>query len=248
MLHRDLLRFTSLRSFIFHLEREGRLVRIREPVSVVHEMTEIQRRVLKANGPALLFELALKPDGTTAEMPVLVNLFGTRERVAWGLGVDPTQLTKLGEALAELSEPRPPRNFVDAMSKLPLARAILAMRPKQVDAPPVQEVVWKGESIDLTRLPAQICWLEEPSPLITWPMVITGPPDDQVGDDVNVGVYRMQVIGRDRAILRWFAHRGGARHHHLWKARGLDMPVAIAIGADPAAILSAVFPLPETLS
>jgi 4-hydroxy-3-polyprenylbenzoate decarboxylase len=211
-------------------------------------MTEIHRRVLKANGPALLFEAAVKSDGTVAEMPALVNLFGTRERVAWGLGVEPTRLAKLGEALAELSEPRPPRDIVDAMSKLPFARAILAMRPKHVDLPPVQEVVWQGESIDLTRLPAQICWSEEPAPLITWPMVVTGPPDGQVGDDANVGVYRMQVIGRDRAILRWLTHRGGARHHHLWKARGLDMPVAIAIGADPAAILSAVFPLPETLS
>jgi 4-hydroxy-3-polyprenylbenzoate decarboxylase len=122
------------------------------------------------------------------------------------------------------------------------------MRPKHVGTPPVQENVWRGNSIDLAKLPAQICWPQDPSPLITWPMVITRPPDDETGNNINVGVYRMQVIDRDRAILRWLAHRGGARHFHEWKTRGLDMPVAIAIGADPAAILSAVLPLPETIS
>jgi 4-hydroxy-3-polyprenylbenzoate decarboxylase len=124
----------------------------------------------------------------------------------------------------------------------------MTMRPKKVHAPPVQEIVWHGEQIDLTRLPAQICWPGEPAPHLTWPLVVTRPPDDQTGDETNVGVYRMQVIGRDRAIMRWLAHRGGARHHHQWKAQGRDMPVAVAIGADPATILSAVLPLPETLS
>ncbi|MCR6736932.1 MAG: UbiD family decarboxylase [Afipia sp.] len=248
MLRRDQPSFSSLRSFLTCLEDKGQLLRIREPVSVVHEMTEIHRRVLRDNGPALLFEAPLKADGTMAEMPVLVNLFGTRERAAWGLGVNPERLPALGEALAELSEPRPPHNFADAMAKLPLARGVMAMRPKRIDTPPVQDIVWRGDSIDLTRLPVQTCWSREPAPLITWPMVITGPPDDEAGNNTNVGVYRMQVIGRDRAILRWLAHRGGARHHHQWKARGLDMPVAVAIGADPAAILAAVLPLPETLS
>lgn len=208
MLRRDQPPFTNLRNFLSHLENGGRLIRVREPISVVHEMTEIHRRVLQAGGPALMFEAAIKADGTTAEMPVLVNLFGTRERIAWGLGVNPERLAALGEALAELSEPRPPRDFADAIAKLPLARAIMAMRPKQVDTPPVQDIVWRGESIDLMRLPAQICWPQEPAPLITWPMVITGPPDDEAGNNANVGVYRMQVIGRDRAILRWLAHRG----------------------------------------
>lgn len=247
MLRRNRPPFNNLRSFISCLEKDGQLVRIREPISVVHEMTEIHRRVLQANGPALLFEAAIKADGTAAEMPVLVNLFGTRERVAWGLGVNLERLPDLGEALAELSEPRPPRDFADAIAKLPLARGIMAMRPRHVDTPPVQDIIWRGDSIDLTRLPVQICWPQEPAPLITWPMVITGPPDE-TSNNINVGVYRMQVIDRDRAILRWLAHRGGARHHHQWKARGLDMPVAVAIGADPAAILSAVLPLPETLS
>ena len=245
---RDLPPFHDLRSFLSHLECMGRLVRIRQPVSVVHDMTEIHRRVLLANGPALLFEAPILPNGSPSEMPVVVNLFGTTERTAWGFGVDPARLGDLGNMLAELREPRPPRNFADAMSKVPLARAAMTMRPKTVHAPPVQEVVWRGDQIDLTRLPAQICWPGEPAPLLTWPLVITRPPDDVTSDEPNVGVYRMQVIGRDRAIIRWLAHRGGARHHRQWQALGKEMPVAVAIGADPGTILSAVLPLPETLS
>jgi len=209
-------------------------------------MTEIHRRVLQGNGPALLFESPIKPDGAASEMPVLVNLFGTRERVAWGLGVDAEHLPDLGRALAELSEPEPPHSLADAMAKLPLARGIMAMRPRQVEAPPVHDIVWREDSIDLARLPVQICWPGEPAPLVTWPMVVTRSPDDET--DINVGVYRMQVLDRNRLILRWLAHRGGARHHHQWKARGLDMPVAIAIGADPATVLTAALPLPETIS
>ncbi len=246
-MRRDQPPFADLRDFISHLEREGRLVRIREPVSVVHEMTEIHRRVLRANGPALLFEAPVKADGAPSDIPVLVNLFGTTERVAWGLGVNPEHLAALGETLAELSEPRPPQGLADAMSKLPLARGVLAMRPKSVGTAAAQETVWRDDAVDLARLPVQICWPHEPAPLVTWPLVITAPPAGAPGD-VNVGIYRLLVIGRDRLILRWLAHRVGARHHHQWKARGLDMPVAVAIGADPAAILSAVLPLPETLS
>ena len=134
------------------------------------------------------------------------------------------------------------------MSKLPLARAAMMMRPKQAGTAPVQEVVFRGDTVDLSVLPAQVCWPGEPGPLITWPLVITRPPDGETDDETNVGVYRMQVIGRDRVILRWLAHRGGARHHHRWKARGAVMPVAVAIGADPATILSAVLPLPDALS
>ena len=215
-------------------------------MSVVHEMTEIHRRVLQDNGPALLFEQPIKADGALSEIPVLVNLFGTRQRVAWGLGVEPDNLPNLGRALAELSEPQPPRNLADAMSKLPLARGIMAMRPKYIDTPPVHDIVWRDDSADLGRLPVQICWSGEPAPLVTWPMVVTRAPDDEA--DINVGIYRMQVLDRNRLILRWLAHRGGARHHHQWKARGLDMPVAIAIGADPATVLTAALPLPETIS
>lgn len=245
---RDLPPFRNLREFADHLEAEGQLIRISEPVSVVHEMTEIHRRVLRDHGPALLFEAPVQPDGSRAAMPVLVNLFGARTRVAWGLGVAPHKLADFGEHLAELREPRPPRHLPDVIAKWPLARAALAMRPKAVSAAPVQDVVMTADAVDLTRLPAQTCWPGEPAPLITWPLVITRAPDDHACDSPNVGVYRMQIIGRDRAILRWLAHRGGARHHHQWKARGEPMPVAVAIGADPATILSAVLPLPETLS
>lgn len=245
---RELPPFRNLCDFADYLEAEGQLVRISEPVSVVHEMTEIHRRVLRDHGPALLFEAPVLADGTRAAMPVLVNLFGARTRIAWGFGVAPQKLSEFGEHLAELREPRPPRHLPDVISKLPLARAALAMRPKTVTAAPVQDVIIKGDAIDLTRLPAQICWPGEPAPLITWPLVITRAPDDHGCESPNIGVYRMQIIGRDRAILRWLAHRGGARHHHQWKARGKSMPVAVAIGADPATILSAVLPLPETLS
>ncbi|MEE1609852.1 UbiD family decarboxylase [Microvirga sp. CF3016] len=243
---RDLPFFSDLRDFLAFLEAKEQLVRVRERVSVAHEITEIHRRVLRHHGPALLFEQAVQPDGRLAEMPVLVNLFGTVERVAWGLGVDPDGLRGLGEALAALREPRPPQTLVDAWSKLPLARAALSMRPRETSAG--RRTVVTGGAVDLGRLPIQICWPGEPAPLITWPLVITRPPDSTGVDDYNVGVYRMQVLGRDQAIMRWLAHRGGARHHHRWKSIGEAMPVAVVIGADPATILSAVLPLPETLS
>jgi 4-hydroxy-3-polyprenylbenzoate decarboxylase len=248
MHRRQLPCFRSLRDFVAHLESQGQLRRIAEPVSVVHDMTEIHLRVLEARGPALLFERPVKADGQVSAIPMLVNLFGTVERVAWGLGVTPDRLPALGETLAELREPRPPRSFADAYAKLPLARAALNMRTKGARTAPVQSVVLTGGDIDLGRLPVQIPWPGEPAPLITWPLVVTRPPEPSSADDANVGVYRMQVLGRDRAIIRWLAHRGGARHHHRWKAQGRDMPVAVVIGADPATILSAVLPLPETLS
>lgn len=246
-LRRDLPLFRNLRSFVEHLDGNGQLVRIREPVSVVHAMTVIHQRVLEAGGPALLFERPVRADGEPSGMPMLVNLFGTVERVAWGLGVRPEALPALGETLAELREPRPPQGFGEALGKLPLARAALAMRPKAVNAAAVHQTVLTGAAIDLGRLPVQIPWPGEPAPLITWPIVITRPPDG-AGGEANAGVYRMQVLGRERAIIRWLAHRGGARHHHQWKALGRDMPVAVVIGADPATILAAVLPLPETLS
>lgn len=247
-MHRDLPAFRNLRSFLVHLERAGQLARIREPVSVVHAMTVVHRRVLEVGGPALLFERPVKADGQPSEMPVLVNLFGTVERVAWGMGVRPETLPALGEALAELREPRPPQGFGEAWGKLPLARAALATRPKAVASAPVHRTVLTGEAVDLGRLPAQIPWPGEPAPLLTWPIVVTRPPEGALCGESNAGVYRMQVLGRDRAIVRWLAHRGGARHHHQWKAQGRDMPAAVVIGADPATVLAAVLPLPETLS
>ncbi|KLK92952.1 3-octaprenyl-4-hydroxybenzoate carboxy-lyase [Microvirga vignae] len=246
MPQRDLPLFSDLRDFMDFLEAKGQLVRISEPISVAHEITEIHRRVLQANGPALLFERPIQPDGRPAEMPVLVNLFGTVERVAWGCGVHPEKLRDFGEALAELRDPRPPQGLADAWSKIPLARAALAMRSKEVKS--TKRTILTGDSIDLGRLPVQICWPGEPSPLITWPLVMTRPPESIRVDDYNVGVYRVQVLDRDGAIMRWLAHRGGARHHHRWKTLGQPMPAAVVIGADPSTILSAVIPLPESLS
>ncbi|MEY9878935.1 UbiD family decarboxylase [Bradyrhizobium sp. USDA 329] len=248
-MQRDVPRFRGLSDFLHFIESRGQLRRIREKVSVVHEITEIHRRVLEAHGPALLFEQPVKADGGPSDMPLLTNLFGTTERIAWGMGIVPNRLEELGALMAELRAPRPPNGIRDAFSKLPLARAALATRLRTRAVAPVQDRVTMGPDIDLARLPIQICWPGEPAPLITWPLVITVPPDSATGDqDENVGVYRMQVLGRDRAIIRWLAHRGGARHHQQWKAIGRDMPVAIVIGADPATILAAVMPLPETLS
>jgi 4-hydroxy-3-polyprenylbenzoate decarboxylase len=238
--------YRDLRDFISHLETCNLLKRVQEPVSVIHEITEIHRRVLRENGPALLFENAIKADGSRSEMPVLVNLFGTRERVAWGFGILPEMLPALGEELAELRRPQAPASLTAACRKLPLALSVMSMQPKEVAALAAQQMM--GEAVDLGRLPAQIAWPGEPAPLITWPLVITRPLDGQPGQSDNVGIYRMQVLGRDRAIIRWLAHRGGAQHHRQWKERGLDMPVAIAIGTDPATMLAATLPLPETIS
>jgi 4-hydroxy-3-polyprenylbenzoate decarboxylase len=247
-LQRDLPHFRELSDFLRFLESRGQLRRIRERVSVVHEITEIHRRVIANDGPALLFEQPVMADGSPSAMPLLTNLFGTVERVAWGMGIRPERLAELGSLMAELRTPRPPRDLKEALQKLPLARAALSTRPRLRASAPVQECVAMGADIDLNALPAQICWPSEPAPLLTWPLVITAPPLPSAAEQENVGVYRMQVLGRDRAIMRWLAHRGGARHHQQWQALGRDMPVAIVIGADPATILSAVLPLPETVS
>jgi 4-hydroxy-3-polyprenylbenzoate decarboxylase len=245
---RDLPRFHDLRDFVAHLDAAGDLARVAAPVPLVHDMTEVHRRVLFAGGPALMFEHPLAPSGNTSAIPVLANLFGTRQRVAAGLGIREERLTELGELLAALREPAPVEGLSDALSRWPLVKAALATRVDTVSRAPVQELVVTGSDIDLGALPVQTCWPGEPAPLITWPLVITRPPDDDKSSHPNVGVYRLQVLGRDRLIMRWLAHRGGARHHALWAAQGRDMPVAVAIGADPATILAAVLPLPETMS
>lgn len=245
---RDLPRFHNLRDFLAHLESAGDCARVAEPVSLVHDMTEIHRRVLTAGGPALLFERPLDGEGKTMSAPVLANLFGTPARVAAGLGIRPERLGELGELLAALREPAPVEGLSDALSRWPLVKAALATRVDHVERPPVQAEIRRGGEADLTALPVQTCWPGEPAPLITWPLVLTRPPDSESSSHYNVGIYRMQVIGRDRAIMRWLRHRGGARHHGQWAAAGQEMPVAIAIGADPATILAAVLPLPETMS
>ena len=243
--------YKSLRDFIERLERDGRLVRVTQPVSTDLEMTEIQTRVLAEGGPALLFENAVRPDGTAYNMPVLTNLFGTVERVAWGMDREPAQLREVGETLAFLRQPEPPGGFREALSHLPLLKTVMAMKPKTVSSAPCQEVVLTGNEIDLSALPIQSCWPGEPAPLITWPLVVTqGPnPDGNKADAFNLGIYRMQVTGSDTTLMRWLKHRGGAQHYARWKNEKPEpLPAAVVIGADPGSILAAVTPVPDTLS
>ncbi len=243
--------YTSLRDFIDRLEREGRLVRVSHPVSTHLEMTEIQTRLLAERGPAVLFEKPVDADGKPAEMPVLVNLFGSVERVAWGMEREPHQLREVGETLAFLRQPEPPGGFREAWDMLPLLKTVMAMKPRTAARAPVQEVVLQGEDIDLSRLPVQTCWPGEPAPLITWPLVVTqGPnPKGDKADAFNLGIYRMQVTGRDTTLMRWLKHRGGAQHYRRWKqSRPEPLPAAAVLGADPGTILAAVTPVPDTLS
>jgi 4-hydroxy-3-polyprenylbenzoate decarboxylase len=242
--------YSSLRDFMDRLERSGRLVRVKTPVSPVLEMTEIHTRLLAEKGPAVLFENVVRPDGSRYEMPVLINLFGTVERVAWGMDREPGQLRQVGETLAFLRQPEPPGGFREALELIPLAKTVLAMKPKTVSSAPCQEVVLKGDDIDLGRLPIQTCWPGEPAPLITWPLVVTKGPTGRREDDFNLGIYRMQVLGRDRTLMRWLKHRGGAQHHRRWAAAGKTepLPAAVVLGADPGTILAAVTPVPDTLS
>ena len=248
MPHRDLPRFADLRAFLDFLEARGDLVRIAHPVAVRHDMAEVHRRVLAAGGPALLFEKPILDDGSISPVPVVVNLFGTVARTALGLGVEATGLDRLGDELAALRDPTPPDGVREAIDRLPLLAAALKLRPRRVRTAPVQERILTGAEIDLTRLPIQTCRAGEPAPLVTWGMVVTEPPDASSSAKANVGVYRLQVVGRDRLITRWLAHRGGAQHHRAWAKQGREMPIAVVLGADPATILAAVMPLPEGLS
>ncbi|WP_091736835.1 UbiD family decarboxylase [Phenylobacterium immobile] len=248
--------YRSMREFMDRLEAAGELVRVSEPVSSVLEMTEICRRLLANGGPAVLFEHVIRADGERSSMPCLANLFGTVKRVAMGVTLEgrerstPEDLREVGELLAFLRAPQPPRGLKDALGMLPLAKTVMAMRPQIVGAAPVQEIVWTDDQIDLSKLPIQTCWPGEPAPLITWPLVVTKGPGATSEDDYNLGIYRMQVLGRDRTVMRWLAHRGGAQHHRRWKAQGKrePLPACAVIGADPGTILAAVTPVPETLS
>ncbi|GAB6052958.1 UbiD family decarboxylase [Magnetospira thiophila] len=241
--------YESLREFLDRLEKAGRLVRVTEPVSPFLEMTEIQTRLLAEGGPAVLFETPLRPDGTPYDTPVLVNLFGTVERVAWGMNREPSELREVGETLAFLRQPEPPGGLKEAIGLLPMVKTVLSMKPKTVSRAPCQEVVWTGDDIDLSKLPVQTCWPGEPAPLITWPLVVTHGPGEGKTDSFNLGIYRMQVLGKNRCIMRWLKHRGGAQHFARWKAAGRGpFPAAAVIGADPGTILAAVTPVPDTLS
>ncbi|MCC3862309.1 UbiD family decarboxylase [Pseudemcibacter aquimaris] len=241
--------YSSLRDFIEHLEKTGKLVRITETVSADLEMTEIGCRVLNDGGPALLFENAIKCDGSKATMPVLTNLFGTVERVAMGIEAKPEDLRGIGHTLAELRQPEPPSGFKDAIDKLPMLKKAMTMRPKTVKKAPVHEVVLTGDDIDINEFPIQKCWPNDASPLITWPLVVTKGPGKLREDDFNLGIYRMQVLNKNQTIMRWLKHRGGAQHHRRWKnEKSEPLPAAIVLGADPATILGAVTPVPDTLS
>jgi 4-hydroxy-3-polyprenylbenzoate decarboxylase len=248
--------YRSLRDFMAALEAAGELVRVTAPVSTHLEMTEICTRLLATGGPAVLFEHPVDADGHRGQMPCLANLFGTVGRVAMGVTLEGKgratagDLRQVGELLAFLRSPAPPRGLKDAWDMLPLARAIMGMQPKVVTRAPCQEVVLTGDDIDLARLPIQTCWPGEPAPLITWPLVVTKGPSEAREDNFNLGIYRMQVIGRDRTLMRWLAHRGGAQHFARWKAAGKPeaLPACAVIGADPGIILAAVTPVPDTLS
>ncbi len=236
-------RFTDLRDFIATLEAEGQLVRIKAEVDPNLEMTEIADRTLRGGGPALLFE---NPKGYS--MPVLVNLFGTEARVARGMGADSTEaLRDIGELLAYLRQPDPPKGMRDLIDKAPLLKQVLNMGPKTIKRPPCQEVVLEGDAVDLTTVPVQTCWPGDVGPLVTWPLVITRGPEKP---RMNLGIYRMQQLGPRKLIMRWLSHRGGALDFRDWtlKNPGEPYPVAIALGADPATTLGAVTPVPDALS
>ena len=243
------MQYKDLRDFIDQLEARGDLKRITVPVDTHLEMTEIADRVLRAGGPALLFE---KPTtrGVPQAMPVLANLFGTPERVALGMGVEgdwKLQLREVGRLLAFLKEPEPPKGLRDAWEKLPMFRQVLNMSPKTVRSAPCQEVVWAGDAVDLARLPIQHCWPEDAAPLITWGLVVTRGPNQK---RQNLGIYRQQVIAPNKVIMRWLAHRGGALdfRDHQKANPGQPFPVAVVLGCDPATILGAVTPVPDSLS
>jgi len=241
--------YTSLRDFIGRLEASGRLKRVAAPVSPYLEMTEIQTRLLAEGGPAVLFENVVREDGRRSEMPVLVNLFGTVERVAWGMDREPQQLREIGETLAFLRQPEPPGGWREAFEMLPLLRTVMAMRPRPLASGASQEIVLRGAEIDLGMLPIQSCWPGEPAPLITWPLVVTKGPGTAREDGFNLGIYRMQVTGRDTTLMRWLKHRGGAQHHRRWRETKREpLPAAVVIGADPGTIIAAVTPVPDTLS
>ncbi|SFH13571.1 3-octaprenyl-4hydroxybenzoate decarboxylase [Nitrosospira sp. Nsp14] len=237
------MKYKDLRDFIAQLEHQGELKRVAIEIDPRLEMTEICDRVLKAGGPAILFE---KPKGHT--IPVLGNLFGTPRRVAMGMGQESVEaLREVGKLLAYLKEPEPPKGLMDAWEKFPVLKQVLNMTPKELSKAPCQEIVWEGEDVDLGKLPIQTCWPGDVGPLITWGLTVTKGPHKI---RQNLGIYRQQVIGPNKLIMRWLAHRGGALDFRDFCLAnpGRPYPIAVALGADPATILGAVTPVPDTLS
>lgn len=237
------MQYADLRQFIDFLECQGELKRIPIAVDPQLEITEICDRTLKLGGPALLFENVKGSD-----MPVLANLFGTQKRVALAMGSDSTaSLSEVGELLAFLRQPDPPKGLKDAWDKMPIFKQVLNMGPKLVKKAPCQQRIMRGDDVDLTTLPIQTCWPGDAGPLITWPLVITRGPNQE---RQNLGIYRMQLLGKNRLIMRWLAHRGGALDFKEFQAANPDQPypVSVALGADPATILGAVTPVPDSIS
>ncbi|PTQ79719.1 3-octaprenyl-4-hydroxybenzoate decarboxylase [Nitrosospira multiformis] len=237
------MKYKDLRDFLAQLERQGELKRVAVEVDPHLEMTEICDRLLKAGGPAVLFE---KPKGHA--IPVLANLFGTPKRVAMGMGQDSVEaLREVGKLLAYLKEPDPPKGLKDAWEKLPVLKQVLNMAPKELSKAPCQEIVWEGKDVDLGKLPIQTCWPGDAAPLITWGLTVTKGPHKT---RQNLGIYRQQVIAPNKVIMRWLAHRGGALDFRDFTLAnpGQPYPIAVALGADPATILGAVTPVPDSLS
>ncbi len=237
------VKYRDLRAFLDYLEEKGDLRRIRVPVDPVLEMTEISDRVLRADGPALIFE---NPKGS--DIPVLTNLFGSTRRVAAAMGCDDiSQLKEVGQLLAFLKEPEPPASLKDAWSKAPIFKQVLNMGPKVVKKAECQQIVIEKDDVDLSRLPIQTCWPGDAAPLITWGLTITRGPHQP---RQNLGIYRQQVIAKNKVIMRWLSHRGGALDFKAWQEAhpGEAFPISVALGADPATILGAVTPVPDALS
>ena len=237
------MKYKDLRDFIAQLELQGELKRIHTEVDPYLEITEICDRTLKAQGPALLFE---NVKGST--VPVLANLFGTPKRVAMGMGKESVEaLREVGKLLAFLKEPEPPKGLKDAWEKMPVFKQVLNMSPKEIKKAPCQDVVYEGDEVNLDMIPVQTCWPGDVAPLITWGLVVTRGPEKE---RQNLGIYRQQVLTKNKVIMRWLAQRGGALDYRDWKIKnpGKPFPLSVALGADPATILGAVTPVPDTLS
>jgi 4-hydroxy-3-polyprenylbenzoate decarboxylase len=237
------MQYKDLRDFIAMLEKRGELKRVSQQIDPVLEVTEVCDRTLQAGGPAILFE-----NPKDSEIPLLGNLFGTPERVAMGMGQESVAaLSEIGELLAFLKEPEPPKGIKDAWQSLPIFKKVLDMAPKMVKKAPCQEIIWEKDEVDLSRFPIQTCWPEDAAPLITWGLTVTRGPEKE---RQNMGIYRQQVIAKNKVLMRWLTHRGGALDFKDWQQAhpGEPFPVAVALGADPATTLAAVTPIPDTLS
>jgi len=232
--------FSDLREFLNFLEQKGQLLRMKSEINTRLEITEVLNRLLAREGPAVIFE---KVKGHS--IPVVANLFGTVERIAMGLDTTVEGLKQIGEFLAFLQHPEPPKGLVDAVKKLPFYRQMFNLTPKKVKKAPCQEVILQGNDIDLSKFPILTCWPDDAAPQITWSLVITQPPHE---GPTNIGIYRMQILDRNRTLMRWLKHRGGSKHYQAWMKAKKVMPVAVAIGTDPGMMVAAVTPVPERLS